>query len=156
MWDRDLVYASLLRGCAVNPLSRIDLRGQNYAFRVPQADLLLFRDSILKDDFSSTFPDDSFKDLYIDSSNASLNDPFQSTEGINRSNEHLVHSISRLLDQNRPLIVSISRQWSMNDELESGKTPLYREQRSISDTTAMELTISRHQSFDSSSPMVRN
>ena len=68
------------------------------------------------------------------------------------SREHLLASLDKLYDHfDQPLMVSILKQWSRDDISDIAQTvptnilrDRFREQRSQSDTTAMELTILRH------------
>ena len=67
------------------------------------------------------------------------------------SREHLLASLDKLYDYfDQPLMVSILKQWSRDDISDIAQVPTnllrdrFREQRSQSDTTAMELTILRH------------
>jgi len=114
------------------------------------------------DSFSTFYwaSEGSVKDLYIDSSNTSSLDNLD--DNIFHSKEHLVQSIARTCEPDKPLIVSISRQWSaagLNGDNE--RLPIFgpkglgkgqfREHRSQSDTTAMEVVSLRHQFGDTTS-----
>lgn len=105
----------------------------------------------------------SVKDLYIDSSNPSL-DNLDDTIFLpmNSSKEHLVQSIARTCEPDKPLIVSISRQWSAAGLNGDHGDPIsilpnlfgkgqFREHRSQSDTTAMEVVSLRQQFGDNTS-----
>ena len=101
----------------------------------------------------------------VDVQSESLNDSYQSYNHslpIAGSRDQLAQSIEKLCDFDRPLVVSILKQWSHDSGLRDSsalnltqtRTTIlkeqYRESRSVSDTTAMELAILRLQQQKSS------
>ena len=101
----------------------------------------------------------------VDVKSDSLNDSYQSYNHslpIGGSRDQLAQSIEKLCDFDRPLVVSILKQWSHDSALRDSsalnltqtRTTIlkeqYRESRSVSDTTAMELAILRLQQQKSS------
>ena len=101
----------------------------------------------------------------VDIKSDSLNDSYQSYNHslpIGGSRDQLAQSIEKLCDFDRPLVVSILKQWSHDSALRDSsalnltqtRTTMlkeqYRESRSVSDTTAMELAILRLQQQKSS------
>jgi hypothetical protein len=99
------------------------------------------------------------RDLYIESSSHSLDtmDDHIFASKYSTDKEHLVQSIVRTCEPHKPLIVSISRQWSSDYDNEYEPMNIlpprllkstFREHRSQSDTTAMELALIRQQYND--------